>query len=477
MRGTRFLLSALLLASCSSPNARAVVDASSNVADATPDADTGMIEVSLLRGTVPIAGAPVVTHDADGNPLLTYMTDQSGNVHFASAGVDMVTVIDTDATQLYTAIGVRGGDHIVIPTYAVIPTYGTLAVTLPSPPEGAVGFQAFLGDDFGGGTTVSTPFSIATTGLDVNSDGTITVIGLARDASYNIIAVSTATGITPPAQGTTADVATGAWSTAFDEFHLNVTNGNLGSIVNATEGQNIGGVEYALPSLSGNTSYIRWWPLPTLGGYVDYSAQIPYGTVTSGENPANRFEARRLPPDATADAIDIAALLPGLTGTTASSTDLARPTLTWSASASTASADGVILNTQWNGDHAAQWAFLMPSTQMTVRFPALPASLAMWVPDQAVSQPYAVLIDTSYDDTYADFRADGFGLVSGPKFLHDGTGALHGSMYFPQAFEAGVLQRTLPVDGSSASIWLFLDALIATTRRPSIIHALQTSPP
>jgi hypothetical protein len=48
-----------------------------------------------------------------------------------------------------------------------------------------------------------------------------------------------------------------------------------------------------------------------------------------------------------------------------------------------------------------------------------------------VSAPYAVVIDTSYDDGYGDFRNDGFGLVSGPAFLHSGVGTLSGSAYFP----------------------------------------------
>jgi hypothetical protein len=304
-------------------------------------------------------------------------------------------------------------------------------VTLPSPPQGAVGFEVFIGDDFGGGASVAAPFAIAATGLDVGSDGTITVIGLARNASYDIIAVSTATGIAPPAQGDTVSVSTGAWSTAFDEFQLGVANGNLGDLENSTAGQNIDGVEYALPSLTGNTSYIRWWPVPSLGGYVDYSAEIPYGAGGA----AKRYEARRLAADATSDTIDMDTLLPGLTATSADTTDIARPTLQWSASASTASADGVLLNTQWNGSQSAgQWAFLMPATQTSVRFPALPETAAKWTPTAPVSAPYAVLIDTTYDAGYGDFRADGMGLVTGPEFLHPGAGALHASMYFPTQF-------------------------------------------
>ncbi len=446
---------ALALTACGGSSHPAGGDAPITSADtASPDADTGMITVSLRRGTVPIAAAPVVSQDGEGNVVASYVTEANGDAVLPSAGVGMVTVIDTDQSQLYTAVGVAGGDHITIPTFSEIATYGTVDVTLPAAPPGAVGFEVFTGDAFGGGSTVAAPFAIATTGLDVGHDGMITVIGLARDVDYNIIAVATATGVTPPAQGSTISVTTGAWSTAFDEFHLGVANGTLGDLVNSTQGQNIGGVEYALPSLTGNNSYIRWWPLPSLGGYVEYSAQIPFGTPTGGGNyPANRFQARRLAPDATSDNIDIAALLPGLTATSADSTNVARPTLTWTAAASTAGArprtaaspdgdavpmtagaDGVVLNTQWNGAQYGQWAFLLPPTQTSVQFPALPASLATWAPTVAVAQPYAVLIDTTFDASYADFRGDGFGLVGGPQFLHDGTGTLLGSMYFPQPF-------------------------------------------
>ncbi len=427
---------ALALTACGGSSHPAAGDAPTTSADAaSPDADTGMITVSLRRGTVPIATAPVISQDPDGNVVASYVTDANGDAVLPSAGVGMVTVIDTDQSQLYTAVGVAGGDHIVIPTFTAIATYGTVDVTLPAAPPDAVGFEVFTGDAFSGGSSIAAPFAIATSGLDVGRDGTITVIGLARDVDYNIIAVSTATGVTAPAQGSTVSVTTGAWSTAFDEFHLGVANGNLGDLVNSTQGQNVGGVEYALPSLTGNNSYIRWWPVPSLGGYVDYSAQIPFGTPTDGGSyPANRFQARRLAPDATSDNIDIAALLPGLTATSADSTNVARPTLTWTAASSTASADGVVLNTQWNGAQYGQWAFLVPPTQQSVQFPALPASLATWAPDAAVAQPYAVLIDTTFDESYADFRGDGFGLVGGPQFLHDGTGTLLGSMYFPQPF-------------------------------------------
>jgi hypothetical protein len=418
----------LAVAACHSTNPGSP-DAAISDATISHDAAAETIVVSMLRGTTPIVAAAVVSHDADGNVLATYATDANGDATILAAGVGMITAVDADDTQLYTAIGVTGGDHIVIPTFAIQPAYGTVAVTLPAAPPNAVAFQVFLGTDFGGGTSVVAPFAIAASALDVGVDGTITVIGLARDASYNIIAASVATSVTPPATGDTMSVTTGAWSTAIDEFHLGVTNGNLGALVNTTEGQIINGVEYDLPSLTGNNAYIRWWPVPTLGGYVAYSAQIPFGT-----GGAKRFQARRLPPDATSDAVDIDAQLPGLTGTTASSTDVARPTLAWSAAGSTASADGVLLNTRWNGSRYAQWAFLMPATQTSVRFPALPASLAMWVPDAPVAQPYAVLVDTTYDAGFAEFRADGFGLVSGPVFLHPGTGTLLGSTFFPQAF-------------------------------------------
>src|ERR1700690_3273308 len=193
---------ALVLTACGSSHPTAS-EAPTTPDAASADADTGMITVTLRRGTVPIPAAPVVSQDVDGNVVASYVTNANGDAVLPSGGVGMVTVIDTDQSQLYTAVGVAGGDHIVIPTFSEVSTYGMVNVTLPVAPAGAVGFEGFTGDAFGGGSSVAAPFAIATSGLDVGRDGTITVIGLARDINYNIIAVSTATGVTPPAQGAT----------------------------------------------------------------------------------------------------------------------------------------------------------------------------------------------------------------------------------------------------------------------------------
>jgi len=402
--------------------------------DAGPDGNPGAITVSFVRGGSPVAGVPIVSQDASGAVVASTTTGADGNAVLSSERVAMITAVDADDTQLYTAVGVAAGDHIVIPVSGSIATFGQLAVTLPPAPTGAVGYEVLIGDDLANATAITAPITVAATGLDVGSDGTITVIGLARDASYNIIAVSTATGVVPPATGTTANVTTAAWQTASSPFVLGVAHGTLGDLVNTTNGQNIGGVEFALPSLSGNTGHIRWWPVPALGGYVDYSAQIPFGSTTTGSPPAKRFVARRLAASATADDVDLDAILPGLTGTAVDAGDLARPTLSWTAAAPTGSADGVLLNTRWNGSHYGQWAFMLPPGQTSVRMPALPAELAAWIPDAPIAAPYAVLVDTTFDADYAAFRGDGFGLLDGPAFLHDGEGTLLGSSYFPSAF-------------------------------------------
>ena len=393
-------------------------------AGADPGGD-GPIRVSLSRGPTPIAGASVVSHDAEGAVLATYTTNPSGEVDIPGAGVEMVTVIDGEQSQAYTVVGVKPGDHIVIPTFSVVENLGTLDVTLPTPPTEAVRFHVFVGSDFNDATTAGDAIAVAVTTADIGTQGSLTVLAMAQDANYTIIAVSTATGVMPPAAGTHQALATGAWTTAFNEFHLNVGGGgNIGSLQNTTSGQTVDGVHMDLPTRSGSMPYMWWNPVPSLGGYVDYSTQIPYSAVSG----AKRFWARRLAASATSDTIDITTLLPGLLATSADTIDVARPTLTWTASGSVDGADGVILNTRWNG---WRWAFLLPTSQHSIRFPALPQSLAAWVPSAAVAQPYGVVVDTSYDANYDDFRSDGLGLVSGPRFLHDAEGTLSGSVYFP----------------------------------------------
>ena len=201
-------------------------------AGADPGGD-GPIRVSLSRGPTPIAGASVVSHDAEGAVLATYTTNPSGEVDIPGAGVEMVTVIDGEQSQAYTVVGVKPGDHIVIPTFSVVENLGTLDVTLPTPPTEAVRFHVFVGSDFNDATTAGDAIAVAVTTADIGTQGSLTVLAMAQDANYTIIAVSTATGVMPPAAGTHQALATGAWTTAFNEFHLNVGGGgNIGSLQN-----------------------------------------------------------------------------------------------------------------------------------------------------------------------------------------------------------------------------------------------------
>jgi hypothetical protein len=401
-----------------------VADASATPMDLTPSFDEGdgLIHVTLTRGTVPVPGAAVVSHDSTGAPIATFTTDASGEVGIPNAGVDMVTVIDDGAAQLYTAFGVKPGDHIVIPSYAIINNLGTVSVTLTAEPN-AVYYSVLIGTDAASATVTTAAVPVMVTSSDVGADGNVNVIAFARDADYNMLGFATAT-VAAPALGVTTPVSTGAWNANLSQFELMVSGGaGIGDIENTTSGQAIDGVDFAPPTRS-TTSYLYWNTVPALGGYVEYSGQFPYAAVMG----SSRFYAKRLAASATTDTIVESQLLPGLLATTANTTDIARPTLTWAASASVTTADGVILNTQYQ---QGQWAFMVPTSQTSVRFPELPAALSSWTPTATVSMPYAVVIDTSYDAGYGDFRNDGFGLVSGPAFLHPGVGTLSGSVYFP----------------------------------------------
>jgi hypothetical protein len=116
--------------------------------DAARTGDAGTIRVTLSRVPAPISGAPVVSHDANGAVVATFSTDANGNADLPAAGVDMVTVLDDAVKQAYTVVGVKGGDHIVAPTFAEVTSLGTLVVALPAAPANAVGFNVFAGVDF-----------------------------------------------------------------------------------------------------------------------------------------------------------------------------------------------------------------------------------------------------------------------------------------------------------------------------------------
>lgn len=407
-----------------------------DAAPAAPDAAAGQITVSLRRGTVPVPGAPVIGHDAEGEPIAETTTDAAGDATVPAAGVAMVTVIDPDDVSLYTAAGVAAGDHLVIPTFAATAELGTFAVAVPALPDGGTSVQIHVGSCTGGGPAGDGPYPVAMDEYCLGHSGSATVLALAMNSNSDVIAVTSATGVTPPALGDTADLLLPAWSTAFDEFHLTVAGGNLGDLSNSTHGQTIDGLEYFLPSKSGNMPYTWWNPVPALGGFVTYSTQINFGQPTPGGNYAGkRFYGRRLPVGALTDAVDLPGdVMTGLTATGVDTSALARPVLSWTPSAPI-TADGALLKTRWFGAGYREWSFMMPSDQLEVRAPRLPDALAAeWAPDAPVAQPYAVVIDTSYHADYAGFRADGFALVGGPAYLDDGAAELKASVYFPAPF-------------------------------------------
>ncbi len=423
---------------CGGSNATDQVDQVDPIdaAVAAPDADPGQITVSLRRGPVPVPGAPVIGHDAEGEPLEQTTTDAAGDATLSAAGVAMVTVIDPDDVSLYTAAGVAAGDHLTIPTFTATAELGTFAVAVPAPPVDAAYVQVHVGLCTGGGPVGDGPYQVAMDEYCLGTSGTAAILAMTTNANSDVIAVTSMAGVSAPAFGDVAAVDLPTWSTAFDEFHLTVAGGNLGDLSNSTYGQTIDGLEYFLPSKSANMPYVWWNPVPALGGYVNYSTQLNFGQPTPGGNyAAKRFYGRRLPVGTLTDAVDLPAdVMTGLSATGVDTGELARPIVSWAPS-QPITADGVLVKTRWFGADYREWSFMMPSDQLELRAPRLPDELAaLWAPDAEVSQPYAVVVDTSYHASYDEFRTDGFALVGGPAYLDDGEAELKASVYFPAPF-------------------------------------------
>ena len=345
------------------------------VPDGAPiDAVTGDVTVSLRRGTVPVPGAPVIGHDVDGVPVVTATTDADGDAVLPAAGVAMVTVIDTGNVSLFTVAGVAPGDHIEIPTYTIYDDLGSLAITVPALPGDAVSMRLAVGSCETAGADVAEPLVLALSEYCVGHGGTASVLALAMGELSDVVAVTTLTGVAPPALGDTTAVTLPAWTDAFNEFHLTVEGGGLGDLVNSAYGQDIDGVYFYLPSKSGNMPYTWWNPVPSLGGFVTYSTQIPFGEPSKfGGTPAKRFYARRLPVETLTDAVDLPGdVMTGLLGTSVDTSELARPVLGWEPDAAI-DADGAIVKTRWVGAAYREWTFIMPSSQTEIARPEAPA--------------------------------------------------------------------------------------------------------
>jgi len=362
---------------------------------------------------LPFPGVHVVFHDADGEPIATFVTGTDGTAtlgEFESGG--MVSLMTTSglSTWVRTIMAVEAGDDLRItidggsaggaPTPAATPD-----LVFDSAYGGAAGYAVELGcftDIF---------FGVTGNAIDVPPDcvnGSLTYDGvaLAGDSSLNALAFAVAEDVAVASSALTF----GVWRTDFSTYSLDVTGGTTdiidvyGSVLSRDEGGFFGTADLVQASSATNGSFsIRM--IPDIGTSTVVGLELTYAVSTSADSVA--FYVAGEAGSVASGTVDLgAALLPHVTAVSA--TDDPRPVVSWTAAGAGAGADVVqiaLRRSDVSGSH--EWiVYAPPSPVSSLTLPALPQELASYAPSIALDSVRVRLLGADFADGFDAFRVD-----------------------------------------------------------------------
>ena len=402
-------------------------------ADTTPS-DTATVVVT--KGGAPSAGVAVVFEDAAGNLVGTATTGADGKATNPVVAGSQITVAlgAAGSRQLITYLGVKPGDVINVVERASRDVSITLAATPPP----------------GGGTIVTA----GNPNCSTNTVGTSVLVSLTPDCitgpTFPVLASLSSNGTpyfsfkqgnSPAASGTTTVTGLSAWAPGTN-FTLSVTNAPsialastsayLGAIANNQSATQSPFSSFSLDAGAGEASF----SVPT--GYADaYQGEVQYTSYSGSYQQVHSFSKRIAGGAAvTSQTLDLAAgVLPTLLTLVASNGGGARPTLTWTASASLATTDSGVVTLPFlqpidAGYDNVEWTFIVPPGTLTVTAPQLPAQLKAFEPSNTsiLQSPSAAFFESDvipgYDIVRQQAAASGLAKVPVGSFSNLVTPAL-----------------------------------------------------
>jgi hypothetical protein len=420
--------------------------------DAATEAEAGPPAVTVLVTSVlgaPLSNVAVVFHDATGAVLETKKTDTTGVAsRVVDAGALVTVAVGNSSTrELVTYLGVKPGDSLTVVDRA---SFVPISVTISgpsSPPTGTLGYSFFAGLDACSGANDG-PRAVLP--LDVNciAGAKFPVLAFARDGTGNDLGFAFKKDVMYTA--TAIDVSgLPAWSTTPSFFRLSVKNtaGHTGPIGTAF-GQIANGIAYTQTDTF-NVDGNRFDVYPGYADAFQWEANVR-GTLPTAQ--IVNAVVQRGPTTLTNVTVDLAMLLPDFTGGAIDTSDVSRPSITWTTSATLAGmavGGGAMLT--WTatdadgGTSIGAWAFVLPPAATTVKAPAMPPELAAWIPSAAVvvDPPLVLFIASDAIASYDAFRA----------------GAATSLSQLNPAYEYADAEPTLPVDGLARVTWLLPPAL------------------
>lgn len=402
-------------------------------ADTTP---SNTATVVVTKGGAPSAGVTVVFEDAAGNLVGTAITGADGKATNPVVAGSQITVAlgAAGSRQLLTYLAVKPGDVLNVVERASRDVSITLAGSAP-PSNGTVVVAGNLN-------------------CSTNTLGTSVLVSLTPDCitgpTFPVLATldsdgtkyfSFKKGNAPSASGTTTVTGLSAWATG-TTFALNVTNApNIAQAsVNAYLGQIASNQSAAQSptsgfSLNGGAGSAFF---SVAGGYADaYQGEVQYTSYQGSYQQVLSF-SKRIAGGAgvTAQALDLApGVLPTLLTLVTSNVGGARPTITWTASASLATTDSGVVTLPFlqpidAGYDNVEWTFIVPPGTLSVTAPQLPAQLAAFQPGSTtiLQPPSAAFFESDliagYDAVRQQAAASGLAKVPVGSFSNAITPAL-----------------------------------------------------
>lgn len=402
----------------SSNDSAAAADAMASI-DAAPDAAVaGTATITVQAGAAnPIGGVDVVWFDSAGAVLDHEATNITGKAsHEILPGSAVTLAIMAGPTRFtVTYLDIKPGDDLVW-------DFGgggggavsDLEIDLPGTFAGATRYEINWGC---GSANTNNPNTTITgnaiqascLGSDNNIDGVAVAYQGDTPVAYDHV-----TGVAVSSGGTTT-MTFDAWQTATDPLDVTLTN-LPADVMGAGLDTNIriDGLDFPGPSGGGavsngsvtiNTGYYQGFPSDP----VQYTAFLGRGTVQNPEGISIVLAQRTGKPAAVTH--DLSNLLPTVTNV-AAATASDQLELSWTASGSLASADGILLLTSWTDSATNYTSYVMapPGSSSPLLVPKLPEDLASFRPTgTAVFQtPTFIVTEADFVNGYDEYRPDGW---------------------------------------------------------------------
>jgi hypothetical protein len=394
--------------------------------DAPTEAGPAPVVVTVVGALGPESGIAVVWSDASGAVVATTTTDAAGATSMSASGAMVTALLGTSSTpSLYTITGVQPGDALVIVDWTSLSqlpggqggTYFSNTVSFtslpPSLPGATSSVQFLSGADCS--SSYSTPLSLpaqltlvagASNGLEPTCVG-VGPIGSSYGAAYPALveaddangsflafAFAKNNGFASVDDAGGLDVAIGGtWSTATTTQTLSEANPTVGEYPWSYYSEAANGVLVPLstqppPSgLDASTSASDTF-YATHPGFADFvQTEVGNGVAGGWAMIATRAPVPTANGTTTMDVSQLDSI-PIVSGMSVDATNAARPDITWTGTSSPlTTATALVANLSWNGTDSeggfqnGNWTVVAAAgSQSDIQVPALPASLAEWVP-------------------------------------------------------------------------------------------------